>query len=239
MSDFPGFPKQMTTFFRGLVRNNNREWFLAHKQDYEDYVKGPMLALVEAINAELEKAMPRYVTESKRAVYRIYRDTRFSKDKTPYKDHAGALFSPRNAPKHGCAALYCGVSHDSVEVAAGVYMPGPDQLLQIRTLLSERSLEFRRIAESKSYLRLMGELRGEQLQRCPKGFPPNHPAEDLLRRKAWYFYKELDPAIATTSRLFKEIQQRFLASAPLVEFLNGPILEAERKKERAARMLGR
>ncbi len=84
----------------------------------------------------------------------------------------------------------------------------------------------------------MGELRGEQLQRVPKGFAANHPASDLLRRKAWYFYQTLDPAIATTPALFAEVRKRFLASIPILDFLNAPILAAAQKKARQAAILG-
>jgi uncharacterized protein (TIGR02453 family) len=237
MAGFAGFPKGMAVFFRGLSKNNNRDWFQAHKQDFDENVKAPMVEFVGALNAELAKAAPQYVTDPKRAIYRIYRDTRFSKDKTPYKDHLGATFSPNSPMKHGCGGLYVGVSHDVTEVAAGVYMPEPEQMLLIRTLLAERHVEFRKMTESKSYRALMGELRGEQLQRVPKGFPASHPAAGLLRRKAWYFYEKLDPELATSSKLLGEIKKRFLASIPMLDFLNEPVLAAAKKKERAAKML--
>ncbi len=237
MAGFGGFPKGMVTFFKGLSKNNNREWFQAHKEDFEANVKAPMTEMVQALNAEFAKAAPAYVTEPKRAVYRIHRDTRFSKDKTPYKDHIGATFTPaQSGAKHACGGLYFGVSHDTVEVAAGVYMPEAEQMLLIRTLLAERHGEFRKITEAKSFKGLMGELKGDQLTRVPKGFAADHPATELLKRKAWYFYEKLDPAIATTPMLFTEIKKRFLTSIPLVEFLNGPVLAAAKKKERAAQM---
>ncbi len=143
MTGFAGFPKGMGTFFRALSRNNNRDWFLAHKQDFEENVKAPMVQFVEALNEELERTAAHYVTEPKRAIYRIYRDTRFSKDKTPYKDHLGAIFSPRGGPRHGSGGLYCGVAHNAVDVGAGIYMPEPETVLQVRTLLAGRHAKFR------------------------------------------------------------------------------------------------
>lgn len=237
MAGFAGFPKGMVAFFKGLSKNNNRDWFQAHKDDFESNVKAPMTEMVEAINGELAKAAPAYVTDPKRAIYRIYRDTRFSKDKTPYKDHIGAIFTPAAASaKHACGGLYFGVSHDTVEVAAGVYMPEAEQMLTIRTLLAERHAEFRKMTESKSFKSLMGELKGDRLTRVPKGFSADHPAAELLKQKSWHFYETLDPAIATTPQLFTEIKKRFLASIPVVDFLSEPVLAAARKKERATQM---
>ena len=94
-SAFSGFPPEAMQFFRGLARNNNREWFLPRKPIFEEKVKQPMRELVEAVNAAMKSFAPEYVTEPDKAIYRIYRDTRFSKDKTPYKDHIAATFPRR------------------------------------------------------------------------------------------------------------------------------------------------
>src|SRR5690242_15239335 len=106
---FPGFPPEAITFFRGLTRNNNRDWFLPRKELFEDKVKTPMMALAEAINAELAKFAPAYITDPKKSVYRIYRDTRFSSDKSPYKTHLAARF-PRHGDKQSGAGLYFSLS---------------------------------------------------------------------------------------------------------------------------------
>src|SRR3954468_18386362 len=105
-TSFPGFPKAALTFFRQLKRNNNRDWFNENKATYEQQVKAPMEQFVEALNARLAAFAPHYITESRKAVYRIYRDTRFSADKTPYKTHAGALFRRADLPKHETASFY-------------------------------------------------------------------------------------------------------------------------------------
>src|SRR6478609_9290981 len=89
---FPGFPAEALTFFRSLARNNNREWFLPRKPLFEEKVKQPMWALVESVNASMKSFAPEYITDPGKAIYRFYRDTRFSKDKTPYKDHIAASF---------------------------------------------------------------------------------------------------------------------------------------------------
>src|SRR5947199_9856780 len=98
-SNFPGFPAEGIQFMRGLARHNNREWFLPRKPIFEEKVKQPMRELVEAVNAAIRRFAPEYITDPDKAIYRIYRDTRFSKDKKPYKEHIAASF-----PRHGIPA---------------------------------------------------------------------------------------------------------------------------------------
>lgn len=122
---FPGFPPQALTFFRQLARNNTREWFQPRKAKYEEHVRGPMLDLVEQIVDDLRKFAVDHVVPPAKAVYRIHRDTRFSNDKTPYKTHVAALLPRAGLEKHAGAGFYFSVSHEKVEIAAGMYMPGP------------------------------------------------------------------------------------------------------------------
>ena len=104
-SGFTGFPAEAMTFLRGLNENNNREWFQAHKPVFEAKVKAPMLELIGELNSALVGFAPDYVTDPAKAYYRIYRDTRFSPDKTPYKTHISALFRPRGLDKHSCGSF--------------------------------------------------------------------------------------------------------------------------------------
>ena len=227
---FPGFPVEAMTFFRGLKKNNNREWFQKRKQVCEDRVKAPMIGLVTAINAELARCAPDHIVDPPKAIYRIYRDTRFSKDKTPYKTHIAAVFPRRGLEKHAGAGFYFSVSPTEVEVAAGVYMPGPDELRAIRNFLLDNHEEFRRIARSRALCKLMGDLHGESLSRVPKGFMPDHPAADIVRMKQWLFYKtDIDPKIVTTAKLLPAIAERIRVSAPFVECLNRPLVAARRR----------
>jgi uncharacterized protein (TIGR02453 family) len=218
---FRGFPPEALTFLRGLTRNNRREWFQPRKHIYETKVKAPMAELVDALNVELRKFAPSHVNDPKKAVYRIYRDTRFSADKTPYKTHIAAIFPRRGHAKHVSAGLYCAVSLEGIEVAGGIYMPGPQELLAIRTRLADRHAEFREAATGPR--KLMGALQGESLQRIPKGFDAAHPAADLLKMKQWLYYTTLDAGLITSPRLFGEIVRRFRVMMPVVEMLNAPL----------------
>ncbi len=222
-TEFPGFPPEAMSFFRGLKRNNNREWFQARKPIFDEKVRAPMERLVEAVNASLIRFAPDYVTEPGKAIYRIYRDTRFSRNRIPYKTQIAAVFTRRGLSKNGSAGLYFSVSPEEIEVAGGVYMPDREQLLAIRNCLAGQYAEFRRILARKGLRTLMGGLWGEQLSRVPKGFPAGHPADDLLRHKQWLVYVLLDPGIATTPDLTGEIVSRFRAMVPFVEFLNKPL----------------
>jgi len=233
---FPGFPPEMPRFFKGLRANNNREWFQSNKEIFETKVKAPMIELVDQVNACLATFAPAYVTDPKKAIYRIYRDTRFSKDKTPYKDHIAASFAP--AEGKGCAgALFFSASEESADIGGGFYMVEPETMLSIRSLLAGSHEEFRRLTGSKTFKTLLGPLRGEQLTRVPKGFAAGHPAEELLRHKQWYFYQSLDPAVATSSKLLGEIEKRFEVLAPLLDFMNAPLLALAKKQARAAKLL--
>jgi uncharacterized protein (TIGR02453 family) len=221
---FPGFPPEALAFFRALKRNNHREWFQPRKHIYDEQVRAPMTALVGALDAAMMKFAPAYVREPEAAIYRIYRDTRFSADKTPYKTHIAAVFPRRGLEKHACAGLYFSVSAEGIEIAGGVYMPTPEELRAIRLHLLDHHEEFRRILRARTLRALMGGLQGDQLARVPKGFDATHPAASLVRSKQWLLDVELDASLATTPKLYGEILQRFHAMAPFVEFLNAPLV---------------
>jgi uncharacterized protein (TIGR02453 family) len=224
VAGFPGFPPEAITFFRGLKRNNRREWFVPRKQLFEDRVKAPMLGLVGALNREFAGFAPDYCTDPAKAVYRFYRDTRFSKDKKPYKDHIAASFSRRGMERHRSAGFYFSVSDESVEVAGGLYMPEREELLAVRTHIAEHHRDFDRLLAGPRLKKLLGGIHGDLLSRIPKGFSCDHPAEELLRRKQWYHYVVIDGEMVTTPRLFREVAARFRAMLPVVEFLNAPLL---------------
>lgn len=227
-SGFPGFPPEMVQFFRGLKRNNRRDWFQPRKHLFEQHVKTPMLELVSALNNELMKFAPQCATtDPKKSLFRIYRDTRFSADKTPYKTHAAASFWLRDG-----GGYYFSVSHDQIEIAGGIYHPLPETMYLVRTHIAENYQELRKILANKKNRKLAGDLQGDELTRAPKGFDPQHPALDLIKKKDWILDVTLDPTLATTPKLYREILDRFRAMAPLIEYLNRPL--AGRKPRREA-----
>jgi uncharacterized protein (TIGR02453 family) len=230
-SGFPGFPPEMVQFLRALKRNNRREWFQPRKHLYEQQVKEPMLELVTALNRDFMKFAPHFVTEPKKAVFRIYRDTRFSADKTPYKTHVAASFWRRGSDYTGAGGFYFSVSHDQIEVAGGIWHPSPETMLLVRTHIAASYPEMRRILANKKSRKLVGDLQGDELTRAPKGFDPQHPALDLIKKKDWILDTSLNSALATTPKLYREILDRFRAIAPLIEYLNRPLIGRKPTRE--------
>ena len=182
-------------------------------------VKAPAEVFVDAMNSKLASFAPGYITEPKKAVYRIYRDTRFSADKTPYKTHLAMLFRRADLAKHEAGAFYVGISPEGVEFAGGVYMPGPDQLRTLRLHLAENYKRLEKLLAAPK-LKVAAELKGESLTRPPKGFDADQPGIDWIRRKQWYFFEKLDGKLATTSQLLPTVAGAFAAMAPVVEFFN-------------------
>lgn len=232
-SGFPGFPAEGIKFLQDLQRHNRREWFQSRKNIFDEQVKEPMRNLVAAVNQALRGFSPEHVTDPDKAVFRIYRDTRFSKDKTPYKDHIAASFRRRGAPAHVDADYYFSISHKEVAVGGGVYMPPPEVLLAVRNRIAERHDELRKILAAPAVKRLFGSMEGEQLARVPKGFCATDPAADLLRYKYFILYKTLPVEVATTPELYLEIVKRFKAMVPFLNFLSGTAGNPKRRVEAA------
>lgn len=220
---FPGFSPEALDFLRELKQNNDREWFTPRKPIYEETLRLPMIELVRAIHGEMLKFAPQYVGEPAKCVFRIYRDTRFSKDKTPYKTHVAAWFVRNGLEKEG-GGYYLAISPEGIQIGGGMYNPAPDALLAVRQLIAGEFDAFRKTFEPAKIRRLAGEIQGEKLTRPPKGFDPEHPAIEHLKRKSHHFMVRLEPEVATTPKLLTEVAKRFEAMTPLVEFLDRPFV---------------
>jgi uncharacterized protein (TIGR02453 family) len=235
---FPGFSPKALAFFRQLERNNKREWFQPRKDQFEQLCRAPMIELVTQLLDELREFAVDHVLEPNKAIYRIYRDTRFSKDKSPYKTHIAAIFPHARLPKHAGAGFYLAVSHEGLSIGGGSYGPGPVELAALRRNIVEDFKAFRKLAEDRALRRAMGQMQGEQLSRVPKGFDADHPAADVLRRKQIYWFTVLKPEIALKPGVRKTIVERFRLMAPVVEWMNDAILgsmTAEANEERPRR----
>jgi len=226
---FKGFPREGIAFLRDLKKNNDRDWFTPRLDEYKDSVRAPMLELVQAVHLAMLKFAPAYVGEPAKCLYRIYRDTRFSKDKTPYKTHAAAAFWRSNMEKNEGAGYYFAISPEEVAIGGGMYMPLPPVLLTTRQRIAADAEGFRETFDTKTVRRLLGELQGEQTKRVPKGFSAEHPAADLLRFKQYVLYTTLKPDVATSSKLVREIATKFEAMTPFVEFLDRPFAGKARR----------
>jgi uncharacterized protein (TIGR02453 family) len=218
------FSPESMKFLRGLARHNDREWFKERKEIYERALKQPMLAVIGQINHALAEFAPEHVRPAQKAMMRIYRDTRFSKDKLPYKTHLAAWWAREGLEKTSGGGFYLQVSPKEVLAAAGCYMPERDQLLAIRRYLLDHHEEFRALLAEKKLTKLAEPFEGLALTRAPKGFPADHPAIDLLLRRQWGVSSTLPGELALDPGLVEAVVERFRAMAPLVEFLNRPLL---------------
>src|SRR5882672_11336372 len=153
---YPGFPAEGIEFLRKLARNNRREWFQPRKEIFETKVKQPMIDLVEAVNAELLHFAPDHITDPKKAIYRIYRDTRFSPDKTPYKTHIAAIFPRRALDRQASAGFYFHLAPEETGIAAGLYQPGKEELRAARLWLQDNHDRFRKASRVPE--KLLGKL---------------------------------------------------------------------------------
>jgi uncharacterized protein (TIGR02453 family) len=228
----PYFTPDGLRFLRGLARNNNRDWFNARKPVYEAEIKRPMLAVIDAVTGAMMDFAPGHVRAPESIMMRIYRDTRFSKNKLPYKPHVSAWWVHDGLRKTSGAGFYLHVSGKQVEIAAGAFMPETEQLLAIRRFLMEHHEMYRKLAQARGLRRLLNdEESGEPLSRSPKGFPAEHPAADLYRQKRWGFSASLAPEMATKPDFAKMVDSYFRAAAPLVALLNQPLVaKAERPR---------
>jgi uncharacterized protein (TIGR02453 family) len=218
------FSGEALKFLRGLKRNNDRVWFGERKGVYERELKEPMLKLIGEVNEAMVDFAPMHVRPPQKIIMRIYRDIRFSKNKQPYKTHVSAWWVRDGLQKTSGAGFYFSVSPEEVVIAAGAYMPEREQLLAIRRYLAEHHAEFRTVMKGKKLRSLMEEYDGAPLTRAPKGFPEDHPAIDLLKNKQWAVSARLPVERAMKATLVKDVVERFKAAAPMIAFLNTPLL---------------
>ncbi len=218
------FTPDTLKFLRALKRNNRREWFLTHRDEYEAHVRAPMIAAIERLAVDLRAFAPDLAADPKRSMYRIYRDVRFSANKAPYKTHVSAVFPCRSLPKHEGAGLYFHLSPDEVWIGGGMYAPQPPQLHAVREHIAANVRRFRSLVEAPGFTRAVGSLEGERLQRVPLAFPKDHPAAEYLKFKQFLAGRQLPPASATSAGFHRTVVNTFKQIAPLVHFLNEPLV---------------
>lgn len=231
MTPTPCFSPRALTFLRGLQRNNDRAWFAEHREAYERDLEAPMVALVERLAIDLRRFAPDLVASPRGSLYRISRDTRFSPNKQPYKTQAGAIFGHRDLPRHRGAALYLEIGPGGAMAVAGVYMPEPTDLQAIRAYLAAHYRQFKTLIEAPAFKRTVGAVAGDRLTRVPRGYPPDHPAAEYLKLKQFVFGKEYPAAFALSPAFYDTVVRQFRRMAPVVEFLNTPLLEALARRD--------
>lgn len=221
MSKFTGFPTDTIRFLKSLKTNNNREWFNKNKERYESAFLEPSLQLIDAIGQQLESISTCFLAVPKKSggsLMRIYRDTRFAKDKAPYKTNIGIQFRHQAGKDVHAPGFYVHVEPRSVFLGAGIWHPEPKVAKQIRTAIVDDPSAWKKAACSKTFTSGFT-LSGDSLKRPPRDFDPEHPLVDDLKRKDFIGVNNLDEAAIYDPKFAKQTVSAFKKAKPLMKFL--------------------
>jgi uncharacterized protein (TIGR02453 family) len=217
------FTPRALTFLRALKRNNDGEWFRAHKADYVAHVQEPLHRLLAALADDLHDAAPELACSPRESTFRMYRDTRFSDDKTPLKTYVAWALRPRGFPKGYAASLYAQFDPTETWIGGGLYHPEPAVRTAVREHIATHHGRMVSIAKAAALRKHFGEIQGDRLTRVPRGFDPEHPAAALLRHKQWMVFKTFPGTLVTAPEFYPTLLTLFRTALPLIQFLNEPI----------------
>lgn len=223
MTDFTGFDRKLTRFLKELSENNDRDWFNANKARFTAEVQGPALDFVRAVGPRL-KAVSRHLVADDRksggSMMRIYRDTRFSKDKRPYNEHVSFHFQP-DAPKGtDVPGLYLRIEPRSATLGTGLWQPQTPALTKIREAIAKNPKAWFKVRDDAAFRDCWGALEdGDMLKRPPRGFDAESPAVDDLRRKSYVAFAKLKTAELRSDDLVETVIARWKASKPLLRYI--------------------
>jgi len=232
-TQFSGFPKELFTFMRQLAKNNNREWFHANKTRYHEFIVEPMSDFIQAMAYRFDKMAIRFVADPRPhggSMFRIYRDTRFSKDKRPYKQHVSCHFRHEAGKDAHAPGFYVHLEPGSVFFGGGIWMPPNPVLENIRNTIVENPNAWKRIISNATFKKRFGGVEGDGLKRPPRGFDKEHPFVEDLKRKSFFVIQDVDPALAMTPQFIQEVERAFKTASPLMKYLlfaNGLPFERE------------
>lgn len=221
MPQFKGYPKSALTFLRQLDKNNNRDWFGDNKHRYESEVLEPSLDFIATMQPHLHKISDHFDAIPKRSggsLMRVYRDTRFSKDKTPYKTNIGIQFRHQLGKDVHAPGFYMHIDPSECFVGIGLWRPDGPSVRKIREAIVERRADWRKITRAKKF-RDTFELGGDSLMRPPKGFDADDPDLQDLKRKDFVCVTNFDKAAVTSEHFVKDIAATFRASKAFMAFL--------------------
>jgi len=218
------FNQDFLDYFKELAANNNRDWYHENKKRYEKSVKEPFNAFVQEIIDRTAKIDDRFDGLAKDAVFRIYRDIRFSKDKTPYKLHMSAVVAPGGRKTGmGIPGMYLQLGPEDFRFYSGLYKPEKAVLNQVRTYISEHSDELDRLVADKEFVAKFGELRGEKNKVLPKEFKAEAEKQPFIFNKQFYFYASLPPETILRDDFADLVMAYFQSSQPMRAYLTKAI----------------
>jgi len=220
--DNPHFTEDLWRFLAELSQNNERDWFNANKARYEQHVREPSLAFVRAMAPRLAELTPALEAIDKKvggSLMRIYRDTRFAKDKTPYKTNVGIQFRHRAGKDVHAPGIYLHIDLDGVFLGVGVWQPASAPLKAIRERIAEDPDRWQAIVDSDLFGEGAWEQKGDALKRIPRGFDKEHPAAEELKRKSFIAVRDLDPELTESPDLCDAIARHVAEIRPYPAFI--------------------
>jgi uncharacterized protein (TIGR02453 family) len=209
--------KDNFAFLNQLKRNNNRDWFNENKETYIEQHQNT-IDFADQLLIEVSKHDTIETPNGKKSLYRIYRDVRFGKDKSPYKTHWAGGF--KRATKKLRGGYYFHIEKGNAMVGGGFWGPDKDDLLRIREDIAFDSEPLRKIINSKSFIATFGTLEGQQLKTCPKGFDKEHPAVDLLRYKQFIISKKFTDQEVLSPDFSLKVSETFKAMRPFLDYMS-------------------
>jgi uncharacterized protein (TIGR02453 family) len=221
MSRFPGLPEDFFRFFEDLKQNNERAWFNENKARYHESVVNPISEFIVCMAPGLKRISPHYIANPKPhggSMFRIYRDTRFSKDKTPYKTHAGVQFRHEAGRDAHAPGFYVHLDSEELFFGGGVWLPPNPVLNLVRDHIVDNARSWGRIRNAKK-VQESGGIRGDSLKRPPRGFDPEHQHIDDLKKKSFYVAVQVPADHALRPEFLDEVTEGFRLARPMVRFI--------------------
>jgi uncharacterized protein (TIGR02453 family) len=221
MNRFPGLPGDFFKFFGDLKQNNNRDWFNDNKARYQASVADPISEFIVCMAPRLKKISPHYVANPAPhggSMFRIYRDTRFSKDKTPYKTHAAVHFRHEAGKNAHAPGYYVHLDSNELFFGGGIWAPPGPQLTLIRDAIVDNARTWSRITNAAK-VRAAGGIKGDSLKRPPRGFDADHAHIEDLKRKSLYVMVESKPSAAYQPEFIDQVTEAFRIATPLNRFI--------------------
>jgi uncharacterized protein (TIGR02453 family) len=223
---FTGFPEDLFGFLEELSVNNNRDWFTANKSRYRDSVVEPVADFIGAMGGRLEKISGHFVADPRTnggSMFRIYRDTRFSKDKRPYKENVGCHFRHAAGRSAHAPGFYLHLQPGRVFAGAGVWMPDARALDRIRSAIVEKPDAWRQVISDRKLRKRFHAIEGDTLKRMPRGYADDAPHAEDLKRKSFFVTCPFEQTLALTPGFIGEVAKVYADAAPLVRFMTGAL----------------
>lgn len=225
IEEFEGFPAEMFKFLHNLKRNNNKEWFDANRSDYENYLREPSKAFVEAMAVRIKESGLPLRANAKTSLFRINRDIRFSKDKSPYKTHIGIVFPMDGLASDEWTGMYLGMEPEGKNdmktyFGGGAHEPSSPYLKRIREKLADSYKTLEKLTKDKKFVKEFPDgITGASLVRAPKGFDEDHPAIKYLKMKEFMFGINITKEELMSPKLPDKLIKKFEAGIEVLSFL--------------------